>query len=253
MAQCCPDTAPPPVIANYTGKGETITLRDAHGEFQVYVAGKQHLSHKKAVLNVPDVFGLTNNSKQVADHVAEGACVTVFVIDAFRGKPLATHPFPPAGGWPEVMAWIGTFTWDKVKPMLDSTVAHAKEHGVTQIGLVGMCWGAKQAYLYAAEVPVQAVAGAHPSQTDVADAKKIPNTPQCILAAKDDPEWKEFEKFVKHESPVKEKNFWKRYENAHHGWMGTRGGHDLNLADPAQATDTANGIADLAAFFKRAL
>lgn len=130
----------------------------------------------------------------------------------------------------------------------------AQEYGVTKVGAVGMCWGAKPAFHAANKGLVDAVAACHGSFLNKDDVKEC-EVPICLLNSKDEPE--SYEKDLKPIMDGKsfsDKNVFKNFPKAHHGWMGTRGiGDDTDFSQQEIVDLFAEGISDLANFFTAVL
>ncbi|KAL1868447.1 hypothetical protein VTK73DRAFT_3655 [Phialemonium thermophilum] len=99
----------------------------------------------KAILYLPDVIGIWQNSQLMADQFAENGYLTI-VVDLFNGDP-----YPLKEPKPEIMKWLtegsdgkNPHTKEYVDPIVVDAINYLKqEHGVKRIGSVGYCFGAK--------------------------------------------------------------------------------------------------------------
>ncbi|KAK5626520.1 hypothetical protein RRF57_002235 [Xylaria bambusicola] len=104
-------------------------------------------AHKDiAILYLPDVIGLWQNSKLMADQFAANGYLTL-IIDLFNGDPVSLNP--PAGF--EIFKWLENGSDGKTphtKEHVDPIVVEAikwlqTEKGIKKLGSVGYCFGAK--------------------------------------------------------------------------------------------------------------
>merc|ERR1712000_707905 len=105
-----------------TPTGKLSKLED--GKTDVYIAEATGDKAKKdcGIIYIPDVIGIWQNSKLMADNfAAEG--YTTLVIDVFNGD--------------------NPHTTKEVDPIIESAVKTIKGMGVKRIGAVGYCFGAK--------------------------------------------------------------------------------------------------------------
>merc|ERR1712000_539959 len=128
-----------------TPTGKLSKLED--GKTDVYIAEATGDKAKKdcGIIYIPDVIGIWQNSKLMADNfAAEG--YTTLVIDVFNGDPVSLNP--PEGF--DIFSWLnkGTngdnpHTTKEVDPIIESAIKTIKGMGVKRIGAVGYCFGAK--------------------------------------------------------------------------------------------------------------
>lgn len=98
-----------------------------------------------ALLYLPDVIGIWQNSKLMADQFAANGYYTV-IVDTFNGDPIAlNHP-----GEFDFMKWLtqgsdgkNPHTKENVDPIVELSLNYLKEKGFTKIGALGYCFGAK--------------------------------------------------------------------------------------------------------------
>ncbi|KAI2633432.1 dienelactone hydrolase [Xylaria nigripes] len=104
-------------------------------------------THKDAaILYLPDVIGIWQNSKLMADQFAANGYLTL-IIDLFNGDPVLLNP--PAGF--DIFSWLEKGTdgnTPHTKKAVDPIVVEAikwlqTEKGVKKLGSVGYCFGAK--------------------------------------------------------------------------------------------------------------
>lgn len=130
--------------------GTLVTINNKH---QAYIAmpspaALQAAPNKKgaAILFIPDVIGIWQNSKLLADQYAANGYLTL-VIDPFNGDPLSLDR--PAGF--DFMSWLqhgsdgdNPHTPEAVDPIIETAIKYLKEErGVKRLGAVGYCFGAK--------------------------------------------------------------------------------------------------------------
>ncbi|KAI0505744.1 dienelactone hydrolase [Xylaria bambusicola] len=104
-------------------------------------------AHKDtAILYLPDVIGLWQNSKLIADQFAANGYLTL-IIDLFNGDPVSLNP--PAGF--EIFKWLengsdgkNPHTKEHVDPIVVEAIKWLQtEKGIKKLGSVGYCFGAK--------------------------------------------------------------------------------------------------------------
>ena len=99
-----------------------------------------------AILLLPDVIGIWQNSQLIADQFAANGYLTL-VLDQFNGDAL---PLNRKGEF-DFAAWVAhgssgdnPHTKEAVDPIVKDAIAALKtEYGATKIGAVGYCFGAK--------------------------------------------------------------------------------------------------------------
>ncbi|KAF4634511.1 hypothetical protein G7Y89_g3590 [Cudoniella acicularis] len=165
--------------------GSTIKI----GDIEAYVAEPKGTVHKDvAILYLPDVIGIWQNSQLMADQFAENGYYTL-IPDVFNGDPLSLNR--PEGF--DFMAWLtkGTggnnpHTYQAVDPIVEKSIAYLKEKGFKKIGSVGYCFGAKYvARFMAAGKGIDVGYVAHPSFVEEAELAAIKG-PFSIAAAETD-------------------------------------------------------------------
>ncbi|KAK4236559.1 dienelactone hydrolase [Achaetomium macrosporum] len=140
------------------------------------------------ILICPDVIGIWQNSKLIADQFAANGYLTL-LLDTFNGDPLPLGP-KPAGF--NIMEWIAKgsdgnnpHTKEAVDPIVvDGIKALKEEYGVKKLGAVGYCFGAKYVVRhYKDGIDVGYVA--HPSFVEEDELSAITG-PLAISAAETD-------------------------------------------------------------------
>ncbi|KAI4866023.1 dienelactone hydrolase [Hypoxylon rubiginosum] len=118
-----------------------------------------------ALLYIPDVIGIWQNSRLMADQYAANGYLTL-VIDPFNGDALSLNRGPDH----DFDGWIahGTngdnpHTAEAVDPIIEAAIRYLREErGVTTLGAVGYCFGAKYVARHQKN-GIQAGFMAHPS------------------------------------------------------------------------------------------
>ena len=114
------------------------------GSIETYIAEpKGKTVHKDAaILFLPDVIGIWQNSKLMADQYAANGYYTV-MPDLFNGDPLDLN----RTGDFDFMKWLShgstgdnPHTFQAVDPIVEKSIAFLREKGYTKIGAVGYCF-----------------------------------------------------------------------------------------------------------------
>jgi len=167
--------------------GKTIKIGN---NIETYVAEpKGDVVHKnKAVLYLPDVLGVWQNSQLMADQYAANGYYTI-IPDLFNGDPVALNP--PENF--EIMDWLlkghngdNPHTFKEVDPIVAASIKYLQDNGYTKIGAVGYCFGGKYVCRFMADgkgINVGYVA--HPSFVDEDEFAAI-SGPLSIAAAETD-------------------------------------------------------------------
>jgi len=181
-AQCC--------TVGVKHEGEPTGKSFKIGDIEAYAAeptGKT-IHKDTAILYLPDVISIWQNSKLMADQFAANGYYTL-IVDLFNGDPLKLN----REGDFDFMAWLtkGTggnnpHTFEYVDPIVEKGLAYLKEQGFKKIGSTGYCFGAKYVCRYMAKgkgIDVGYVA--HPSFVDEEELSSITG-PLSIAAAETD-------------------------------------------------------------------
>lgn len=181
-----------------TPTGNSIRLEN---NIEAYVAEpKKEVQGKKAILFLPDVIGIWENSKLMADQFAANGYYTL-MPDTFNGDAIKLDR--PADF--DFMAWLtkgsdgkNPHTTEAVDPIVASAISYLHSKGYTRIASVGYCFGAKYvARFMSTSPPVSVSSGkagepliqvgyvAHPSFVEEAELAAIKG-PWAISAAETD-------------------------------------------------------------------
>lgn len=132
----------------------------------------------KALLFLPDIIGIWQNSKLMADQLAAQGYLTM-VLDILNGDPL---PLNRPDDF-DIMGWLtkgstgdNPHTKDFVDPIVQAGIKALKEqYGATKIGALGYCFGAKVSSVPFSFLPPTGSAGLFPFQLPtVTDMPKSP-------------------------------------------------------------------------------
>ncbi|KAK7292369.1 hypothetical protein RIF29_08147 [Crotalaria pallida] len=205
-AECCSN---PPTLDPRGGAGHVDKIGGLHS----YFSGSPHST--RAVLLVSDVFGYeAPNLRKLADKVA-AAGFYVVVPDFFNGDP-----YNPENPDRPLLVWIKDHGQDKGFEAAKPVIEDLKSKGVSTIGAVGFCWGAKVVVELSKSRLIQAAVHLHPSFVTVDDINGV-DIPTAILGAEIDhispPELiKQFEEVLATKSEVD--SYVKIFPKVAHGW-----------------------------------
>jgi len=243
MSGCCPAGSHGPAPGEH-GHGRIVAKKD--DGFSIYETGKPQ---KEAIIQVYDIFGTDGGrTKKWADQLAEAGEFLVVVPDFFRAKPWDENNFPPKGGFPELLKFLeDNVPWDKLKAdIFENTIPYLRSQGVEKIGIIGFCWGAKQAIQAATDPAISAAVLLHPSFVGVPEIQNA-QCPVAILNANNDPPLAPL-KEVLDTKPFGPECFLKDYPDSAHGWT-VRG--DLSNAETAR--DVKDAFDNTVSFLKKHL
>ncbi|KAH8808717.1 dienelactone hydrolase [Xylogone sp. PMI_703] len=141
-----------------------------------------------AIINIPDVIGIWQNSELITDQLAANGYYTI-MPDPFNGDPISLNR-------PEnfdFMAWLtkgstgdNPHTTETVDPIIEATIKFLQDKGYKKIGAVGYCFGAKYVVRYLAKGKGLSVGYcAHPSFVTEEELANI-SGPLSIAAAEID-------------------------------------------------------------------
>jgi dienelactone hydrolase len=167
-----------------TPTGETFKI---NGELEAYIARpKDNAKTDKAVLFLPDIFGIWQNSKIMADAFAAKG-YTALIVDLFNGDQLPLQ-------LPEnlnIMEWFqkgsdgnNPHTPEHIDPVIVKGIEYLKSIGIKRIGSVGYCIGAKYVIRHY-KSGVNVGFAAHPSFVSVEELQAF-EAPLSIAAAETD-------------------------------------------------------------------
>ncbi|KAG6431115.1 hypothetical protein SASPL_109190 [Salvia splendens] len=219
-AQCC-ENPPAPSSGSGSGKVEEI------GGLSSYVSGPA--DSNAAVILISDVFGYeAPNLRKLADKVGATGFYAV-VPDFLHGDPYVPEQKP-------ITEWLKTHGPDQgfedAKPVIEAL----KSKGITKIGAVGFCWGAKVVVELSKYPYIQAGVLIHPSLVSVEDIQGV-KVPLSILGAEIDhispPEVvKQFEAALNSKPEVD--SFVKIFPGCSHGWSVRYKGEDEGAVKSAE-------------------
>ncbi|KAK8015394.1 dienelactone hydrolase [Apiospora arundinis] len=130
-------------------EGEPTGTTFKVGQYEAYLATPPAgvaQAKDTAILYLPDVISIWQNSKLMADQFAANGYLTL-IIDLFNGDPLSLNRPDDF----DFMAWLtkgatgdNPHTTEYVDPIVVEAIKYLKEQkGVKKIGGVGYCFGAK--------------------------------------------------------------------------------------------------------------
>ncbi|KAM0547584.1 hypothetical protein ACHAPJ_010328 [Fusarium lateritium] len=217
------------------------TIVQIDGKIDVYLAKPSTKEPRQAVLYIPDIFGIWQNSKLMADAFAAQGYVCL-VLDIFNGDQV---PAKMPDGF-DVMKWLSPHTPKSIDPIIVSGISYLKSIGATQIGAVGYCLGAKYVIRHY-KSGIDCGFAAHPSFVETEELAAITGPLSIAAAELDDL----FTVEKRHESEAilsKSKQDYQinLFSGVHHGFA-VRG--DLN--DKKQLFAKEQAFAQAVAWFKR--
>ncbi|KAK4243673.1 dienelactone hydrolase [Corynascus novoguineensis] len=169
-----------------TPTGKLVRVANKHDAYLATPpADKEHKG--AGILIIPDVIGIWQNSKLIADQFAANGYLTL-LLDVFEGDALQLNR-PPGFN---IMEWLEKgsdgktpHTKEAVDPIVvDGIKALKEEYGITKLGAVGYCFGAKYVVRhYKDGIKVGYVA--HPSFVEEDELAAI-SGPLAISAAETD-------------------------------------------------------------------
>ncbi|KAF7160147.1 hypothetical protein CNMCM5623_005662 [Aspergillus felis] len=183
-AQCCT------VGFKHEGTPRGQDIRIAGGKHAAYIATPPPDKAKQstAILFLPDVMGIWQNSRLLADEFATNGYLTL-LVDTFNGDPIPASVVSDKEV--DVAAWVaGGSTGDNphnepaVDPIVKDAIKFLQDYGVKKLGAVGYCFGAKYLVRHFNE-GIDAGYIAHPSFVNADELAAI-NGPLSIAAAETD-------------------------------------------------------------------
>ncbi|KAI6021444.1 Alpha/Beta hydrolase protein [Pisolithus microcarpus] len=124
-----------------------------------------HYDHKKVLLLLTDMFGLTlpNNLLLVDDFTKQG--YRTIAPDYLNGD--AAPPYAMNNPNFKVKDWVQNHMPDVTRPPLDDVIQALKRQGVTSFAVTGYCFGGRYAIDLAIDGIVDVIIVSHPSQVVV--------------------------------------------------------------------------------------
>ncbi|MED6132385.1 hypothetical protein PIB30_018408 [Stylosanthes scabra] len=169
--ECCSN---PPTLNPTGGAGHVDNLAG----LRTYFSGNPHSN--RAVLLISDVYGFeAPNLRKLADKVA-AAGYYVVVPDYFHGDP-----YNPDNSARPIPVWLKDHGADKGFEASKPLIEELKTKGVSAIGAVGFCWGAKVVVELAKVRLIQGAVLLHPSFVTLDDIKGV-DIPIAVLGAEID-------------------------------------------------------------------
>lgn len=132
------------ILISFSSSGKPTGKTIKIGSIEAYVAEPTGKTvHKDtAILYLPDVIGIWQNSQLMADQYAANGYYTI-IPDLFNGDPI---PLNRPEGF-NLMEWLtkGTggnnpHTYKAVDPIVQKSIEYLKEQGFKKIGSVGYCF-----------------------------------------------------------------------------------------------------------------
>ncbi|KAF8528415.1 alpha/beta-hydrolase [Hysterangium stoloniferum] len=127
-----------------------------------YVALGGNFAKEKAILFITDIFGAQLNNNKVDDFAANG--FQVYMPDIFEGEPIPADALSNPNTQFDRAKWSARHTMGATRLILDKAVAGLRERGITIIGAVGYCFGARHVIDLAKENTIASAVVAHPSR-----------------------------------------------------------------------------------------
>jgi len=167
----------------------TGTSTKVAGSIDAYVAEpKGDNAHKDiAILYIPDVIGIWQNSQLMVDQFAANGYYTL-MPDVFNGDPISLNRDASF----DFMAWLtkgsdgkNPHTPQAVDPIIEKSIKHLQEKGFKKIGAVGYCFGAKYVVRFMTGKGIDVGYSAHPSFVEEDELRAITG-PYSISAAETD-------------------------------------------------------------------
>jgi len=170
-----------------TPTGKSIKIADTIDAY-VAVPTSTNVHEKTAILFLPDVISIWQNSQLIADQFAANGYYTL-IPDLFNKDPVQLNP--PEGF--QIFEWLnkGTggnnpHTTEFVEPIVQKSLDYLKAQGYTKIGAVGYCFGGKYVIRFLkAGKGINVGYVAHPSFVEEEELAAI-SGPLSIAAAETD-------------------------------------------------------------------
>jgi len=194
---------------------------------KTYVATpKTDFPKDKAILYLPDVFGLElNNNLLIIDDFARNG-FKVYSPDLFEGDAVDQTAFDPGSNF-DLMKWLPSHTPEHTGKRVRAVIEGLKSKGIIVFGATGYCYGARLVFDLAFENLIRVAVITHPSLFTAKDLDiyiEKSNAPLLLNSCEFDDF---FPQSMSQSSDEKFANFkpgYKRtyWEGAHHGFA-TRG------------------------------
>jgi len=150
-------------IKGATHEGTPKGKLEKIGGIESYVATPAgEYSKDKAIIFLPDVFGLQLlNAQLLADDFAANGVKTI-IPDYLNGDPIPADALEPGKKF-DINAWFVNHTTDKTRPPLDKVLEALKAEGVTSLAATGYCFGGRYVFDLAFENIIKVAIVSHPS------------------------------------------------------------------------------------------
>ncbi|PHH60457.1 hypothetical protein CDD81_1632 [Ophiocordyceps australis] len=172
----------------YEGEPQGESIKIGNGKIDAYLAKPpaDKALTGCGIIFLPDVIGIWQNSKLLADNFAAAGYPTL-LVDLFDGDPVPLNR--PASY--DLMKWLRQgsdgktpHTKEAVDPITLAGIAALREMGVAHIAAVGYCFGAKYAIRHY-KSGIECAFVAHPSFVDDEELAAL-SGPLSIAAAEED-------------------------------------------------------------------
>jgi len=231
------------VESDYIPTGDEWKL----GDLTIYET--RNKTANRIVIVAYDIFGYHNNTKQVADIIAEEFGFRLLMPDFFRNVYWDINNFPPKDPQ-ELVTFINTRgDWeDYVKMDVVNVIEHFKStENVTEFGIYGMCWGGKISTRAAVEVPeIKAAVLVHPSSVTTDEADEVV-APMYLLPSRGEANMLPF--YMVLQQKFGNNCGHRRFDDMNHGFAGARG----NFSDPLNVLRVGEVIDIIGNFFNKNL
>lgn len=134
-----------PLLTNDRNSGEPSGSKTKiSNSIEAYIAEPSGKTvHKEtAILILPDVIGIWQNSQLIADQFAANGYYAL-LVDLFNGDPMSLNSSPDF----DFMKWLTSgstgdnpHTLKEVDPIVEKSISYLKEKGYKKIGAVGYCF-----------------------------------------------------------------------------------------------------------------
>lgn len=107
----------------------------------VYTAIPSQPTPKKAILMLPDVFGVElKNNQLITDVLAKKLNISTYLIDYLNGDAVSEAALSGNSDF-SMAEWKKNHGPEKTRPPLDQVIEFLKNDGVTDFAAVGYCFG----------------------------------------------------------------------------------------------------------------
>ncbi|PKY00854.1 alpha/beta-hydrolase [Aspergillus campestris IBT 28561] len=117
-------------------------------------------STDKAVVILPDIFGIYINAQLLADEFAANGYLCV-IPDLFRGDAIKLSDME--SGKADLPAWLPNHSVDKIDPVVEASIKYVRGLGAKRVAGVGYCFGGKYVCRFLKEGKLDVGYTAHPS------------------------------------------------------------------------------------------